>query len=261
MNKILCIIIFIISSAFLLWFILPIIKFGIFNPGNALGITICLYLMFWSGFNEKYAAIKHSLCSIEAVKIIWRIFNVCAGAFVAYAVIVSALMVYTAYFTAPSNNSTAVVLGAQVKPWGPSALLQQRIDAAVGYLKENPEAKAVVTGGQGKDEIMSEGQCMYDNIIKQGIDGKRILIEDKAVNTKQNIRFSYRIIKDKKLNENMTVITDSFHQLRARIIVNKLKIKSSISSVNAVNHQVGIITYPTYFVREWIAIPFELLKR
>lgn len=257
MPKILCISIFTISLIFLIWFILPLINYRILNAGNIFGIILCLYLMFWSGFNQKYVEIKHSLCCSQAVNIIWKIFNVCAGVFVAYAVIISALMLYTAFCSPPAKNSTAIVLGAQVKPWGPSTLLQQRIDAAVDFMNENPDAKAVVTGGKGKDEPISEARCMYENMVKQGIDGKRIYKEDKAVNTKQNIKFSYRIINDKKLNKDIAIVTDSYHQLRARVIAKKLGINSNISSINTSNGTVGIIAYPTYFVREWIAIPSE----
>lgn len=268
MNKVLCVSVFIISGIFLIWFILPIINYRVLNPGNVLGIVLCVYLMFWSGFHQKYIEIKQSLCAFQAVKILWKVFNVCAGVFVAYALIISALMVFTAYFTPPTavhNDAPAIVLGAQVKPWGPSTLLQQRIDAAVNYLNENPKAKAVVTGGKGKDEPMSEAQCMYENMVKQGIDGNRIFKEDKATNTKENIKFSNRIIKDNNLDKNIAIVTDGFHQLRARIIASKLKseysINGGIGSVNSKNGKIGIILYPTYFVREWIAIPFEIIKK
>ena len=55
---------------------------------------------------------------------------------------------------APPENSTAIVLGAQVKPWGPSVILRGRIDAAKSYLDDSPNANAVLSGGQGSDEIM-----------------------------------------------------------------------------------------------------------
>ncbi len=275
MNKVLCVSVFIISGIFLIWFILPIINYKVLNPGNVLGIVLCVYLMFWSGFHQKYIEIKQSLCAFQAVKILWKVFNVCAGVFVAYALIISALMVFTAYFTPPTavhNDAPAIVLGAQVKPWGASAILQQRIDAAVDYMKENPDAKAVVTGGQGSDEPMSEAQCMYENMVKKGINGSRIYREDKATNTKENIKFSYKIIKENNLisikknnRNNVAIVTDSFHQLRARIIASKLKseysINGGIGSVNSKNGKIGIILYPTYFVREWIAIPFEIIKK
>ena len=162
---------------------------------------------------------------------------------------------------APVNEeSTAVVLGAQVKYGRPSVLLQQRINAAYNYLNENKNAKAVVTGGQGSDETISEGQCMYDTLVGMGIDKDRIFIEDKAENTQQNIKYSYDIIEKEDLNKNLAIVTDSYHQLRARLIANKQNINSDIGAINTENTFIGYITYPTYFVREWIAIPVELLK-
>ncbi len=88
---------------------------------------------------------------------------------------------------------------------------------------------------------------------------------------KQNLKFSYRIIKEKGLLtsnnsevNNIAIVTDSFHQFRARIIASKLKnsygIKTKLGSVNAKNGRIGITLYPTFFVREWIAIPFEIFK-
>ncbi len=251
---------FITALIFFIWFTIPIFTLRIINPGNILGIIICIYILIWGGFNSSYIKFKERLCRLKAVRIIWKCLNVLIGIFVAYAVIISALMVNTAFFTPPPENSTAIVLGAQVKPWGPSTLLQQRIDAAVKYMNDNPGANAVVTGGKGDDEIMSEAQCMYENMVKQGTDAKRIYKEDKATNTKENLLFSCRIIEDNNLNKNLAVVTDSYHQLRTRIILNKLNINTQAGSVNTVNGRIGIVTYPTFFVREWIAIPFELIK-
>lgn len=50
-------------------------------------------------------------------------------AFAVYGAIVTSAMVW-ATCQAPPENSTAIVLGAQVKPWGPSVILRGRIDAA-----------------------------------------------------------------------------------------------------------------------------------
>lgn len=252
------IIICIISVIFLIWFILPI-QYNIINPGNILGVIICLYLIFWSAFNKKYKDIKTRLCGSGTVRILWRIFNVCATVFIAYAVIISFLMVFTAFSFTPKANATAVVLGAQVKPWGPSVLLQQRIDASIKYLNENPDAKAVVTGGKGSDEPISEAESMYQN-IKKRINKERIFKEDNAVNTMENLSYSSKIIKEKNLNKNIAIVTDSYHQLRSRIIAKKLGINSKIGSVNTINGKIGIINYPTFFVREWIAIPVEIIK-
>lgn len=243
---------------FLIWFILPV-GFGVLNPGNILGIILCGILLIKFSFPKIYSMINCFLSGNKITKVLWNTGKVCFSLFCIYAVIISGLMIFAV--NAPVNEeSTAVVLGAQVKYGRPSVLLQQRINAAYNYLNENKNAKAVVTGGQGSDETISEGQCMYDTLVGMGIDKDRILIEDKAENTQQNIKYSYDIIEKENLNKSLAIVTDSYHQLRARLIANKQNINSDIGAINTENTFIGYITYPTYFVREWIAIPVELLK-
>ena len=248
----------VIPCVFLVWFIAPM-AFGVRNIGNALGIAICAAVIFRFGFAGVYDKLKLMMCSHTATTVLLRIVQIAASAFIVYAIIVSGFMVY-AMNVRPSSNETAVVLGAQVKPWGASTLLMQRINAAEQYLTQKPSSKAVVTGGQGADEPMSEAQCMYDNLTVAGIEPSRILREDQAKNTEENIRFSFDIIKQNRLNQDVVIVTDSYHQLRARIIAHKTDKSVRVSAVNTHNNYIGLSAYPTYFVREWLAIPVELLK-
>lgn len=55
-----------------------------------------------------------------------------------------------------------IILGAKVRDDGPSLSLLARMDAAILAAKHNPKANLVLSGGQGSDEPMSEGQAMYD---------------------------------------------------------------------------------------------------
>lgn len=247
-----------IACVFLIWFIAPI-GFGVKNVGNALGVFICVVVIFRFGFAGVYEKLKLAMTSHAVTTVLLRIVQIGASVFVIYAVIVSGFMVY-AMNVKPSGNDTAIVLGAQVKPWGASTLLMQRINAAEEYLTNYPDTKAVATGGQGSDEPMSEGQCIYDNLTAAGIESDRIFIEDKAKNTEENIRFSFDIIKQSGLNNDVVIVTDSYHQLRARIIAHKTDNSVKISAVNTHNNYIGLVAYPTYFVREWIAIPVALFK-
>lgn len=242
----------------LFWFLSPIM-FGVRNIGTVLGVLICLVLVFRFGFSGVYERIKQFLLDGTAGTVLLRIVQIGSAVFVIYAVIVSGFMIY-AMNVKPDQHPTAVVLGAQVKPWGPSVLLQQRIDAAQRYLEEHPDASAVLTGGKGSDEIMSEAQCMEENLIKAGIAGNRLYPEDQATNTEQNIRYSLEIIRKNGLPSDITVVTDSYHQLRARIIAAKTDPSINVSAINTKNNLIGLSTYPSYFVREWIAIPVEILK-
>ncbi len=256
MKRMLHIIITLAAVIFLLWFIAPM-AYGVRNLGTVLGILLCLLLIFRFGFSKYYEQLKSLMLGHGLTKLLLRLIQIGSAAFLIYAVIISGFMVY-AMVKKPADNSTAVVLGAQVKPWGASSLLRQRIDAAQRYLEENPETVAVVTGGKGSDEPMSEAQCMHDDLVKAGIAEERIIMEDKATNTEENIRYSLSLIREKELDRDIAVITDSYHQLRARIIANKTDKHINVGAVNASNNHVGL--YPTYFVREWIAIPVEFLK-
>ena len=156
------IIITVIAAIFLIWFISPLF-FGIKSLGSIIGVLICAALIFRFGFAGVYDGIKVRLLTGTAGTVLVRVIQIGASAFLIYAIVVSGFMIY-AMNVKPEKDDTAVVLGAQVKPWGPSTLLRQRINAARLYLEEHPATSAVLTVGEGDDEIMSEAQCMYENL-------------------------------------------------------------------------------------------------
>lgn len=107
-----------------------------------------------------------------------------------------------------------LVLGAQIYPDRPSAALQSRLDVAKEFLDRNPDASAILCGGQGWNEVMPEAWMMRDYLIAQGIDESRLLIEDESSNTIQNIANA----RDEFLSEGgrTAVISNDFHLSRAR---------------------------------------------
>lgn len=106
-----------------------------------------------------------------------------------------------------------VVLGAQLKTTGPSRVLQYRLDTAYEYLTAHPDTKVIVSGGQGSNEPASEAQGMYDYLVKRGIEPDRIILEDKSVNTEQNIRFSKDFLQAD--TDKVGVVSNNFHVFRA----------------------------------------------
>ncbi len=112
-----------------------------------------------------------------------------------------------------------IVLGAQMKTSGPSRALQYRLDEAIRYLNENPDAKVIVSGGQGSDEPVSEAQGMYDYLVKKGISADRISKEDKSRNTFENLTYSARFLDQEK--DSVAVVTNNFHVFRAVKIAKK----------------------------------------
>ena len=122
---------------------------------------------------------------------------------------------------AVAEDTPAVVLGCHVKDGRPSRILGERIDAAYEYLSSHPQAIAVLSGGQGEDEAISEAECMYRELTARGIDGSRLYKEESSVNTPTNLRHSREILEevlgaDSAWTENheIALITSEFHCYR-----------------------------------------------
>lgn len=117
-----------------------------------------------------------------------------------------------------------VVLGAGVNGRTPSLSLQTRLDAALAYLEEHPDIPAVLTGGQGYGEEITEAACMYDYLTARGIDGERLLLEERAANTAENFTFSAALLEAAGVDvseDTVAVVTNDFHVARARLIAQK----------------------------------------
>lgn len=121
--------------------------------------------------------------------------------------------------TAQPGADYCIVLGAQWKANGPSEVLRRRLDKAVDYLNANPNTIAIVSGGQGSNEIISEAAGMRQYLLDAGIEEERILTEDKSTNTRENLAFSAKLLD--RENSRVVVVTNNFHVFRALRIAEK----------------------------------------
>lgn len=117
-----------------------------------------------------------------------------------------------------------IVLGCQVYPWGPSILLQDRLDEALDYWRDHPDILVVVSGGQGADEPSTEAQAMYDYLVANGVEEERILKEEHSHNTYENLRDSFDLLKETVHQEEMgqvLVVSNGFHLTRVRMLFDR----------------------------------------
>lgn len=112
-----------------------------------------------------------------------------------------------------------IVLGSKVNGTKPSYSLQYRIDKAAEYLKSHEKAIAIVSGGKGKGEDISEALAMKNELMKLNIAEDRIIMEDKSTSTDENIKFSKLLIPD-NMKKGM-IVTNDFHMFRAKKIAAK----------------------------------------
>lgn len=112
-----------------------------------------------------------------------------------------------------------IVLGAKVNGQTPSLTLRRRIEGAAGYLLANPQTLAVVSGGQGADEEISEAQAMARGLLALGISGDRIILEDQSTSTEENLRFSLRWVSEES---RVVIVSSDFHLFRAKALAKSL---------------------------------------
>ena len=68
------------------------------------------------------------------------------------------------------NLEYIIVLGAHVEGTRLTKALLERTRRALQYMEENPETKAVLSGGKGDGESITEAQAMCNYLVEHGID-------------------------------------------------------------------------------------------
>ena len=116
-----------------------------------------------------------------------------------------------------------MILGCQVRQDGPSVLLRDRLDEALGYLEDHPDMTVVVSGGQGPDEPTSEAQAMADYLTAHGVEEENVLLEADSHNTAQNFHYSRQLLDRVGIDvsDGVLVVSNGFHLTRARMLAER----------------------------------------
>ena len=142
--------------------------------------------------------------------------------------VTEALVIEASFGDPKQHCDYMVVLGAKVREEGPSVSLMDRIRATQSYMDAHPDVIAVVSGGKGDDEPMTEAQCMYDELVKLGVDPQRIWIEDQATSTWENLNFSLNLIEEKTGTrpEKIGILSSEYHLFRASLFADACGVES-----------------------------------
>lgn len=117
-----------------------------------------------------------------------------------------------------------IVLGAGVNGTVPSATLQMRIETAAAYLAAHPDIPAVLSGGQGPGEDIPEAEAMRDALLSLGVDGDRLILEDKSTSTSENLSYSKEMLEARGVdteNGTIAVVTNGFHIARMKLLAER----------------------------------------
>ena len=126
------------------------------------------------------------------------------------------------------NKDYIIILGCGIRPDGTLyPLLRGRVDQAIAFYREQLEktgkkAVFVPSGGQGPDEIISEGEAMKRYLIEQGIPEEQILPETRSQNTLQNMQYSKDIIESQNPDAKIVFSTTNYHVYRGGMLASSV---------------------------------------
>lgn len=179
-----------------------------FNLGVILTVMAGVFFLLWSIFYKRINSVTKSgwlrTVRLGIISII-----------IIEALLVGFLAFYGQTENVKYNEEAVIVLGAGVRGDRVTVPLAYRLNAAVEYHKKNPEAVIVVTGGQGYQETVTEAYAMEKYLVRKGVDPSKIIKEERATSTNENMRFTKEILdKHFEGDYSVVVITNNFHTYR-----------------------------------------------
>ncbi len=239
------------GAALLVIFGIPLVLRRIINIGNATGLLLGSILLLYGIFMPKIHGKISRTWEKKTGKILLSFVALCI-VFVAVLAVVETVCIVKAAKKKPAENATLIVLGCKVYGEKASRTLRERLDAAYDYLVENEDADCVLSGGQGKEEDISEALCMYRYLEDKGINPSRLYLEDTSTTTRENLANSLEVMEEKGLNTKIAIATSEFHEYRAGEIAKALGLK-----YGAVPGHTAWWLLPTYYVRELYGILYQ----
>ena len=150
--------------------------------------------------------------------VLWKVILILTCVGFVYFWIVEVPIIRSARTDPDPERPYLVVLGAAVYGERPSLTLIRRLEGALQYLEAYPESTAIVSGGMGKGEAVTEAQAMHDWLLEHGIPESRILMEPKATSTEENLAFSFDLIRARGEDPdgNVAIVSSAYHLFRAK---------------------------------------------
>ena len=188
-------------------------------------IILCSVLLFYvilvamrSGFSNTLMLFSGVFLALSVYTVFfetlrkWRWLNyLIVASVVVYVGVGAFALIYGQQDSATFEEDIAIVLGAGLRDGQPSASLRNRLEAAVDYHFQNPNALIVVSGGVGRHEAVSEAEVMAAFLEARGVPADLIIREGNSHSTYENMRLSWDLVDS---NSSIVVITNDFHIFR-----------------------------------------------
>ena len=208
-----------------------------FRPVNLLGIFIGAFMLL--GALTCFWLLEYAPFFIftEARDIVLYVLkSAMAAAFMYFECILFASIIClqrAGRFKPAFNKDFIIILGCAIRKDGTLfPLIRGRVDKAIEFYKAQLEATGkkaifVPSGGQGSDEIISEGEAMKRYLLEQGIEESQIMPETKSTTTYENMKFSQELISKVKPDAKVAFSTTNYHVFRGGMFAREAGMKAS----------------------------------
>lgn len=223
---------------------------------SALFIVASIWIIYSSYILSKISKVKNNKILLNTSKI----YRIIVIVFISSVILIEGLLLININSFKEANEieniDYMIVLGAGLDGYNVGKTLKSRLDKAIEYYELNKDVEIIVTGGQGKNEVISEAEAMYNYLVSKDIPKEKIIKEDKATTTLENIIFSKEILeKISSENKKVLIVTNEFHLTRSMIIANILGIENEgLASETPIRVRVN------YLIREYPTMIIDLVR-
>ena len=129
-------------------------------------------------------------------------------------------------------------------------LLQNRVDKAI-VVYQRCERKPIIipSGGQGKDEKLSEAQAMKNYLVAQGIPAIHIVLEGRSATTRENLQYSKSIIDVRPGGKKTALVSSNYHIYRCLCLAREVGLRCT-----GIGAKVALYYWPSALIREFVAV-------
>lgn len=160
------------------------------------------------------------------------------------------LSIYGSIHTTDFTEDVVFVLGAGLDNDEILPSLKARLDQALLYFENNPDAIFIMCGGYGEGQTISEARAMANYLIIAGIPDSQIILEELSTNTYENFVFALELLTESFPDGfSSVVITNRFHMYRSGYLARHLEICPS-----RLGARTPIQTWHSNYMREFMAV-------
>lgn len=246
-----------LSALFLCGFLLLNGVVMLRREGRSLGNLLSLFAglaIIGLGLLAGFFIVQYSRAEVDVVLISVTLLVILLAGYMGY-LLLSFLIYALVYSRLPYQGEPdfVIVLGSGLIGSKVPPLLASRLVKAEQIHSRSKAAgvpsQIIVTGGQGGDEDRSEASAMAEYLVELGVPAEEVLLEDKARNTEENLRFSAAIMAAQRSEYSSVVVTNNFHVFRAALLARRAGLETQ-----AVGSGTAGYFLPSAALREFVGL-------